>query len=40
MDPSLFPADYLAQERKALGEHAFKREYLGMHRESIHLRAL
>ena len=30
MDPSLFPADYLAQERKALGEHAFKREYLGI----------
>ena len=27
-DPTLFPADYLEQERKALGEHAFKREYL------------
>src|SRR5215813_1609311 len=30
MDPSLFPADYLAQERKALGEHAFRRVYLGI----------
>jgi hypothetical protein len=30
MDPSLFPAEYLEQERKALGEHAFKREYLGI----------
>jgi hypothetical protein len=30
MDPTLFPADYLAQERKALGDHAFKREYLGI----------
>ena len=30
VDPSLFLADYLAQERKALGEHAFKREYLGI----------
>jgi hypothetical protein len=30
MDPTLFPADYLAQERKALGEYAFKREYLGI----------
>jgi hypothetical protein len=30
MDPTLFPAEYLEQERKALGEHAFKREYLGI----------
>ena len=29
-DPTLFPAEYLEQERKALGEHAFKREYLGI----------
>ena len=29
-DPTLFPAEYLAQECKALGEHAFKREYLGI----------
>jgi hypothetical protein len=28
MGASLFPADYLEHERKALGEHAFKREYL------------
>ena len=26
----MFPAAYLEQERKALGEHAFKREYLGI----------
>jgi hypothetical protein len=30
MDPTLFPAAYLEGERKALGEHAFKREYLGI----------
>ena len=30
MDPTLFPAEYLKQERKALGEHAFRREYLGI----------
>jgi hypothetical protein len=30
MDPTLFPAEYLEQERKALGEHAFRREYLGI----------
>ena len=30
MDPTLFPTEYLEQERKALGEHAFKREYLGI----------
>ena len=30
MDPTLFPAEYLEQERKALGEHAFKHEYLGI----------
>ena len=30
MDPTLFPAEYLEQERKALGEHNFKREYLGI----------
>ena len=29
-DPTLFPAAYLEQERTALGEHAFKREYLGI----------
>ena len=29
-DPTLFPAEYLEQERKALGEHAFQREYLGI----------
>ena len=29
-DPTLFPAAYLEQERRALGEHAFKREYLGI----------
>jgi hypothetical protein len=29
-DPTLFPAAYLEGERKALGEHAFKREYLGI----------
>src|ERR1700722_3824162 len=29
-DPTLFPATYLKQERSALGEHAFKREYLGI----------
>ena len=26
----MFPAEYLEQERKALGEHAFKHEYLGI----------
>ena len=30
MDPTLFPAEYLVQERTALGDHAFKREYLGI----------
>ena len=30
MDPTLFSAEYLEQERKALGEHNFKREYLGI----------
>jgi hypothetical protein len=30
MDPTLFPVEYLEQERTALGEHAFKREYLGI----------
>jgi hypothetical protein len=30
MDPTLFPAAYLEGERGALGEHAFKREYLGI----------
>jgi hypothetical protein len=30
MDPSLFSAPFLEAERKALGEHAFKREYLGI----------
>jgi hypothetical protein len=30
MDPSLFPAEYLEGERRALGEHAFEREYLGI----------
>ena len=29
-DPTLFPAAYLEPERRALGEHAFKREYLGI----------
>ena len=40
-DPTLFPAAYLEQERTALGEHAFKREYPGIpdggRREPIHL---
>jgi hypothetical protein len=44
MDPSLFPAEYLEQERMALGEHAFKREYLRhsgqWRRQSLHLGAL
>src|SRR3974390_1173353 len=30
MDATLFPPEYLEQERKALGEHAFRREYLGV----------
>ena len=30
MDATLFPAEYLQHERKALGEHAFRREYLGI----------
>lgn len=29
-DPSLFTPDFLEQERRALGNHAFNREYLGM----------
>jgi len=29
-DPSLFPPDFLAQERANLGEEAYKREYLGI----------
>jgi hypothetical protein len=28
--PGLFDPDYLEQERRALGEHDFKREYLGI----------
>jgi len=30
MDPTLFPAETLEQERRALGEEGFKREYLGI----------
>jgi hypothetical protein len=30
MDPTLFRPEYLEQERNALGEQAFKREYLGI----------
>jgi hypothetical protein len=30
MDPTLFRPEYLEQERNALGEHAFRREYLGI----------
>jgi hypothetical protein len=29
-DPTLYAAEFLEQERKALGEHAFNREYLGI----------
>jgi hypothetical protein len=29
-DPTLFTAEFLEQERRALGEDAFKREYLGI----------
>jgi hypothetical protein len=29
-DPALFAADFLEQERRALGEDGFKREYLGI----------
>jgi Terminase large subunit, T4likevirus-type, N-terminal len=29
-DPSLFAAEFLEQERRALGEHDFNREYLGI----------
>ena len=28
--PGLFPPEFLEQERRALGEHGFKREYLGI----------
>jgi hypothetical protein len=28
--PGLFPAEYLEQERRGLGEHRFSREYLGI----------
>jgi hypothetical protein len=28
--PGLFPAEYLEQERRGLGEHRFNREYLGI----------
>jgi hypothetical protein len=42
MDPTLFPADYLERERKALD--AFKREYIGIsgqrRQQSRYLRAL
>jgi hypothetical protein len=29
-DPTLFTAEFLEQERRALGEHAFRREYFGV----------
>ena len=29
-DPTLYAAEFLEQERKAMGEHAFNREYLGI----------